>query len=221
MSTALGCQMAHCTAHARLDRAQGRRALHAEQSAHVVIAAQQRHELLCVLHRVRDAQFGVGTVAAQVRREQRHRSAGAAVVEEAADVRETSILRDDDRMQAERLAREHGAQHAHAEKVQGAPRRQAFHCARHVGVHDGVAHFLNHAGEQLLLAAEVTVDRHLGGAGGRGDLVHARATKAAAEEDAAGSLQDRVPLGVAPVGAPGGSGCFGHAGRRFDRYCTV
>ncbi len=112
-----------------------------------------------------------------------------AAVKQAPELREATALGDDDAMQLDRLPCE-GDIHDQTRKFWQRDLRRQHQQALEIAVHDLPAERVDHAGEQHLLAAEVTVDRHLGDAGLRRDVVHAGSAEALRQELGLARLQD-------------------------------
>src|SRR5688500_16663421 len=99
------------TLDALADPARRRSAAHAQQRAHVVVAAQQLEELFGGQARVLDLERRIAAVAGEMLREGANAAARPAVVKELAEVRKTLGFGDDDAVQAQRVRRENDAVH--------------------------------------------------------------------------------------------------------------
>ncbi len=171
------------------------------------IAAQELEEFFSRAQRIGDEEARIAEVVLEIAHQRVDADLRPIGIEEAAETREPPALGDDDAVQFDRIGREHDVDHALGVAAQ-CVFRLLLENAFEIGGHDAVAEIGDHAGEKILLAAEMAVDRHLRDARVGGNVVHASSAEARLEERRLSAVQNRPAFGVGAAPA-----CFARRSR--------
>src|SRR5262245_13426805 len=171
--------------------------LQAEHDAQMGIAPEELEEFLRGAAWIADLESRIIDMPVEVSGESGDAGLGPALIKQPSELREAAAVGDDDAVQLDGLVSEHDRDHLASESHERFARRKLEDLSE-VTVHDPLAKIGDDTREQCFLAAEVSIDGHLGYARAQCHHIHAGALEAVLEKDRLGAPQDCVPLRVAP-----------------------
>src|SRR3954451_12428541 len=178
-----------------LELARRERLLHPQEHAQMGVSAQELEKLLRRPTRIAQVEGLAAGVALEIGGKHGDARLRTALVEQAAERGKPSALRDHDAVELDRVAREQDRDYLACEAAQRLLRSPLEHSFQ-ILVNDPLAQIPDDAGEKLLLAAKVAIDRHLRDAGRGGDPVHAGTLETVAQEDILRPADNACPFDV-------------------------